>query len=202
MKRQKIQLLPYQIKKIIQLRYGVLNVRVDTQPLTKLKDISLQVGVKICSINHVLRSYRRNDYRVNFIPRTNVRRPRNDRKLRDLQVVNYLKSKKVLRMWAHHSLARRCQLIYDYFKISLSRTTLSNFYKRERISYTMMKKTFAHRFNAQHLHIDRVNFIDKVTEYFLEGREIMYFDEASTHMWETRSKIWQPKDDKIRVAMP
>ena len=30
----------------------------------------------------------------------------------------------------------------------------------------------------------------------------MYFDEASTHMWETRRSIWQPKDDNIRVAIP
>jgi len=66
----------------------------------------------------------------------------------------------------------------------------------------MMKKTLAHKFNAQHLHIDRIIFIDKITEYFLAGREIMFFDESSTHLWETRSKIWQPKDDKLRVAIP
>ena len=50
--------------------------------------------------------------------------------------------------------------------------------------------------------MERISFIDKCTQYYTDGREIMYFDEASTHLWETRSSIWQPKDDNIRVAIP
>ena len=160
MKRTRIQLYPYQIKEIIMLRYGQLNIQVNHKPLHKLKEISLKVGVKVCTINHVLRRYRRNGYQIQFVPRTVIRRPRNDRKLRDLSIINYLKSKKILRAWAHHSLIRRCQLIKEYFGIELSRTTLANFYKRERISYTALKKTMTHKFNAQHLHVDRINFID------------------------------------------
>ena len=59
-----------------------------------------------------------------------------------------------------------------------------------------------HKFTAQHLHIDRISYIDQITDLFLQGKEIMYFDECSTHLWETRGKIWQPKDDKIRIAIP
>lgn len=184
------------------LRYGKINEQVHHKPLHKLREISLKVGVKLCTLAQVLWRYRKNGYRIQFEPKTVIRGPSNGRKLKNPLICNYLKSKKLLRAWAHHSLQRRCQLIKDEFGIQLSRTTLSNFYKRERISYTCLKKTMTHKFSAQHLHVDRISFIDQITDFFIEGREIMYFDESSTHLWETRGKIWQPKDDKICVAIP
>jgi hypothetical protein len=65
-----------------------------------------------------------------------------------------------------------------------------------------MRKTLFSRRGSQELFLMRIQFIDTITQYYCQGKEIMYMDEASTHLWESRKSIWQPKDDNIRVAIP
>jgi hypothetical protein len=104
MHRTRIRLLPYQIKQIILLRYGKINEPVHHKPLHKLREISLKVGVKQCTLSQVLWKYRKNGFQIRFEPKVVVRGPYNSRKLMNPLIINYLKSKKLLRAWAHHSL--------------------------------------------------------------------------------------------------
>jgi hypothetical protein len=151
------------------------------------------------TVNTILMKYRSNNYSVNFIRERSFHR---SKKLGNPNIVKALTSKRLLREWAHHSLLRRCQLIKDLFSIKVSISTLRKFYLEHRISYTGMRKTLSSRQSSQLVFAERLHFIDKCTQFYTEGREIMYFDEASTHLWETRTSIWQPKDDNIRVAIP
>ena len=68
-------------------------------------------------------------------------------------MVEYLLDKNTLRLWALYSLQSRCKMIKDKFNISLNHKTLSNFYRRNRISFTKMKKVFANKEHTRIIHI-------------------------------------------------
>ena len=36
----------------------------------------------------------------------------------------------------------------------------------------------------------------------LSGKEIIFIDEASTHLWEFKGRIWQPIDDPLKISIP
>ena len=118
----------------------------EAKPLNTLKQIALKVGVKVPTVNTILIKYRSNNYSVDFIRERSFNRLK---KLGNPNIVNALKSKRLLREWAHHSLLRRSQLIKDEFNIKVSISTLRKFYIEHRISFTGMRKTLSSRQSSQ-----------------------------------------------------
>ena len=45
-------------------------------------------------------------------------------------------------------------------------------------------------------------FVAKLVDFMRAGREIIYFDETSTHLWQQQRKIWMPKADPIKIIIP
>ena len=103
-RRDSIQLLPFEIKQIVKLRYGCIKRRLESKPLNTIKEIALKAGVKVPTVNSILMKYRNNNYSVDFISKRSFNRPK---KLGNFNIVNALTSKILLREWAHHLLLRR-----------------------------------------------------------------------------------------------
>jgi hypothetical protein len=65
-----------------------------------------------------------------------------------------------------------------------------------------MKKVFSNKEQRRIIHIQRMLFVNELVNHYIKGKELIFFDEASTHLWEFQSRIWQPMDDPIRVPIP
>ncbi len=64
-----------------------------------------------------------------------------------------------------------------------------------------MKKVFANKEHLRIIHIQRMLFINDTVNHYLNEKEILFFDEASTHLWEFQSRIWQSMDNPIRIPI-
>ena len=43
-------------------------------------------------------------------------------------------------------------------------------------------------------------FISHLAQYVEQNKEIIYIDETSTHLWEIKKKIWQPRHATIPMT--
>ena len=47
----------------------------------------------------------------------------------------------------------------------------------------------------------RKAFIRQLVHYIQKGREVFYFDETSTHVWDKKRRVWQNKDVPVRATL-
>jgi len=58
------------------------------------------------------------------------------------------------------------------------------------VSYLKTHKSFYSRFSEEQLISQRMDFISKLAKFLHLGKEVLYMDETSTNVWETKSKMW------------
>ena len=84
----------------------------------------------------------------------------------------------------------------------ISRTLLLNIYKRNNIIRRTASYKFNRRLRSEHQEtIERVTFCRELLKYLHEGKQIIYMDETSTHLWEKMQSFRMPKEDPINVRL-
>jgi hypothetical protein len=99
-------------------------------------------------------------------------------------------------------LEKRCQLIFEWSNVRISRVTLANYYKKKKIKYGKPQYTIHSSQNEEELIKNRQGFITKIVEYYYRGLEIIYIDECSTHLWEKKNKVWVPRAGNVNIKLP
>ena len=92
--------------------------------------------------------------------------------------------------------------IEEKYGVSIHSTTLSNYYKQNRITYTKVKKSLSCAKSVEVLQQMRLEFIHTLMGQLNGGKDVLYMDETTTNLWDLRSRVWQHKDKKIICKLP
>ena len=115
----------------------------------------------------------------------------------------FICSYRTLWLWKNLTLQQRVEEIKVKFdKERFTRAGLSLIYKRNRIGN--LKPSYKWHLGkvSEDDYIDRKRQnIRKIMNYMQAGRDMIYLDETSTHMWEKRSRVWMPKDNPIYLRL-
>ena len=91
-------------------------------------------------------------------------------------------------------------MIFEEYSIRISRFTLSKIYKQNSIRYLKTHKSF-HSANSEiELTRQRLKYISILAKYIYEKKEIIYMDETSTNVWESKFKVWQPTNTVLPMV--
>ena len=86
--------------------------------------------------------------------------------------------------------------------LCISRTLLLNIYKRHNIIRRKASYKFNRRLRTEYTEtVERVSFCKDLLEYIHTGKQIIYMDETSTHLWEKMQSFRMPKEDPINVRL-
>jgi transposase len=111
-------------------------------------------------------------------------------------------SKDWLAEQANLSLGMRCRRIQETLGAVVSRWTLSHYYRANGIRNLKPQWAKPNRYSEYDLKKLRLNFVLNLVQYLIEGREVVYFDETTTNLWEQKHRIWMPVKDRIKVIVP
>jgi len=104
-------------------------------------------------------------------------------------------STKLLKEWAHLSLAQRSMKLEQMFGVKVCGELLAHYYKRNGINY--IKPQYAYlRKQAQReeltKHQQEVSL--ELAQHISQGQQIVYVDESSFHQWLVPSRAWVRRD--------
>ena len=86
--------------------------------------------------------------------------------------------------------------------IKISRTTLLNIYNEKGVVRRKASFKFNRRLRSPfQAKGERVDFLEKLLNHMRNGKQIIYMDETSTHLWEKMKSFWMPKDALIDVTL-
>lgn len=107
-----------------------------------------------------------------------------------------------LKLWKNQTLEQRCDKIEAKYGKRITRTTLANIYKRNGIRNLKpgykwhLGKTTEEEYASK-----KSIFLKTLLRLMNEGKQIIYLDETSTHMWEKRSRVWMPQHNPIHMRL-
>ena len=120
------------------------------------------------------------------------------------QQIEYITSTSTLERYRHMSLDERVsQLNKDTNgEIIVSKTVLWTIYKENQVVRRNASFKF-HRKNRSPFHFRnlKIKWLNELLEFIRQGRQIIYMDETSTHLWEKMRGFWMRKDDLIDVSL-
>ena len=97
---------------------------------------------------------------------------------------------------------QRCHQLDLDKSVKISRTTLLNIYKERGVVRRKASFKFNRRLRSEHqAKGERVIFLGKLLNHMRAGRQIIYMDETSTHLWEKMKSFWMPKEELIDVTL-
>ena len=113
------------------------------------------------------------------------------------QIKAALLSTELLQEWATYSSRKRVALIWSQFNIKVSNTTLMSYYRQHGITFRKVGYRYKLRDTIDQHRQAQYDFVIKLLQELQKGSNIVYIDETSTHLWEHRVKIWQPKKEPL-----
>jgi hypothetical protein len=111
-----------------------------------------------------------------------VKKKRGDRRIRikSPETEQYLLSEKCLREWMHLTLPQRSLKIKQIYGVAISKNTLRNFYIRNGVKQTpAYAKLYPNNKDPVRLENERIEFAMRMSEWIVEGRPVIYFDETT-----------------------
>ena len=98
---------------------------------------------------------------------------------------------------------KRAKLIEEKYGRSITRVTLSNIYKRNNIGNLKPGyKWHLGRTNTDDNYLSNKSvFLRNLMSLMKQGKQIIYTDETSTHMWEKKTRVWMPRDNPINMRL-
>ena len=92
----------------------------------------------------------------------------------------YLLSEACLREWMHLTLPQRSVKIKQLYGVDISKYTLRNFYLRNGVKQTpAYAKLYPNNKNPVRLENERIEFAMRMSDWIVEGRPVIYFDETT-----------------------
>ena len=109
----------------------------------------------------------------------------------------------MLRMLMPYSLTERGHRISNMLNLErpLSRSAVKKVYVERKIKYTKTKVYRRVNWTASELLKVRKAFVNTVTILENSGVDMFYYDQASTNIWSTIEKTWQPSDRKLYTGV-
>ena len=83
----------------------------------------------------------------------------------------------------------------------MSRFTLANIYKELKIGYQKLLSTFFNNRTQEEYRDLILLYLKNLVHHIKKNREILFFDETTTNMWDLRRKIWQPKNSRLPLVV-
>ena len=113
-------------------------------------------------------------------------------------VRDYLLSHEVLSEWAHLSLEKRVKKLAA-LGVKVRPRTISEFYRRHRVTYRVVKYQFSRAKKVPLSEIQR--FTVDLARRIARKEYIVYFDETSCNMWMRKRMTWSSRDDPVRMSL-
>ena len=85
------------------------------------------------------------------------------------------------------------------FKIHIWPDTLSRYYKLRNIKFAKPKRVNDSKHSDDDLKCHRLTFLTELAMRMEVGKRILFLDESSTHLWESKTRVWTPAKEKISV---
>jgi len=165
-------------KQVIELRGS------GVRPAQTIKSIASDIGLKLSTVKNILARWQRNGRRFDWV-KMYKRRPR---KLVDRAVKDWLMEPERIWLWRSFNLLKRCRLIEERWRISVTPATLSKFYKQNRASHKVGSYRMYDSKTPQQTFTSRLRFVLTLMHHVRADREIIFLDETSFHRWQ-----WQRK---------
>ena len=83
----------------------------------------------------------------------------------------------------------------------MSRFTLANIYKELKIGYLKLHSTFFNNRTQEEYSDLILLYLKNLVHHIQKNREIVFFYETTTNMWDLRRKIWQPKNSRLPLVV-
>jgi len=86
--------------------------------------------------------------------------------------------------------------------VKISRKVLVRYYKEFGVVHRRLAWMTLPRYDPERQLTIKQSFVGNLLGFMRAGKEIIYFDETSTHLWQQQRKIWMPKADPIKIIIP
>jgi hypothetical protein len=92
-------------------------------------------------------------------------------------------SREYLDLHAHRSLEQRCDLIEADIGVKISRKVLVRYYKEIGVVHRRLAWMTLPKYDPERQLTIKQSFVANLVDFMGAGKEIIYFDETSTHLW-------------------
>ena len=184
---QKKQNLIYRVRKrIIEMRYGQVG-HCDRTFMT-YSEMSRRIGILRCTIIKVCEVYRKNGCTLKYNPKLNTREYKT--KLTE-NYMKYFASYECLDKLKNKTLKERANQISIDTGVSVSCRTVLRIYKRNGIRYEKPAYKYWRKKTPDEELTEQVEFCNDLAQLMLDGKDIIYFDETTSNIWDKRLKVFQ-----------
>lgn len=105
----------------------------------------------------------------------------------------------VLQKWSGLTLSQRIRLIERDHNIVLGGCTLRDFYRKHEIKYLQVSYMYYQAFKKSPQ--ARWNYAVKIAQLIHQKQILVYFDEASFHLWLKKTHTWSKVGRPVRIIL-
>ena len=171
-------------------------------PVRTIAQVAALTGVRVKTVESMIRRYRFNGYRV-LDRRRADREPRPPRHPWPEHAKKSLLAPETLQQQAAQSLYQRLRFASELCGVPVSRDQLRTFYLRNGIRYLRPGQTFqSASMQAAALRPDREDVALRLASALQRGRAVIYLDEVSMNVGITPGRVWMQRAQPIKTKIP